>query len=117
VTIRTSVTITKTLAIVAGEASPRVFDTIEYEGKLWFLPYWIEGQIPGTVKPLRIICLGGLPTGEPYFGQGYPEHDRVLVMRLGKETLEGTITQGLVVVERPDVIRLLHSTLIPGKTQ
>lgn len=99
-------TITKTLAIVAGEKDPRV--------KLWIVPDWIEGIIPGTVSPLRIICLTGLPTCSPYVGQGYPEHDRVLTIPLGKDTLEGGTIQGIAVLEKPDMIRLLYSTVIPG---
>jgi len=105
-------TITKTLALVVGESQPRVFDTVEYEGKLWLVPAWISSPIPGTAKPLRIICLDGLPMQPPYIGQGYPDHDRVLVPPLGKGTLEGETIQGPVVVEKPDMIRNLYYTRI-----
>jgi len=108
-------TITKTLAIVVGESQPRVFDTVEYEGKLWLVPSWIRSPIPGTSQPLRIMCLDGRPMQPADTRQGPREYDRVLAPPLDKDTLEGGIAQGLVVIERPDMIRNLYSTLIPEK--
>lgn len=100
--------ITRTLAIVVGELQPRVFDTIEHEGKLWLVPAWTRSPIPGTLRPLRIICLDGLPMQPPDTRKGPRDYDRVLTQPLDKDTLEGGTSQGLVVVEKPDMIRPLR---------
>ncbi len=36
-------------------------DTIEFEGKLWLVPEWLENAATGEMQPLRIICLDLLP--------------------------------------------------------
>jgi hypothetical protein len=36
-------------------------DTIEFEGKYWLVPEWLENATTGKMQPLRIICLDLLP--------------------------------------------------------
>ena len=36
-------------------------DTIEFEGKFWLVPEWLEKAAIGEMQPLRIICLDLLP--------------------------------------------------------
>lgn len=79
-------------------------DTVEYQGKLWLVPEWIEGPSPGTEQPARLI---GLPTGLPLSKPG-PEYkaDYLLPIPLSKATLAGRAeAQGYTVIERPDLIR------------
>jgi hypothetical protein len=74
---------------------------IEYEGKLWLVPEWLEGPTPGTRSPARIICLDGLPLATPA-----PEYraDLALARPLSRGVLEGrAIGLALDVRERPDI--------------
>jgi hypothetical protein len=105
--------ITKILAVVVGDPQAGVFHTIEYEGKLWLVPYWIEGPAPDTLSPLRIICLDGLPMQPHDTQKGPRDYSQILTQPLDKDTLEGGTAQGLVVRERPEMIRVLRSTVIP----
>jgi hypothetical protein len=36
-------------------------DTIEFNGKFWLVPKWLDNLEEGTRTPLRIICLDYLP--------------------------------------------------------
>lgn len=36
-------------------------DTIEFKGKFWLVPEWLENATTGKMQPLRIICLDLLP--------------------------------------------------------
>lgn len=78
-------------------------DTVEYQGELWLVPAWIEGPMPGTEQPARLI---GLPTGLPLSEPG-PEYeaDYLLSSPLSKATLAGHAeAQGYTVIQRPDLI-------------
>jgi hypothetical protein len=76
-------------------------DTIEHQGTLWLVPQWCVDSA-GAKRPLRIISLHGLPLDE----QGPEEpRDFVLPIPLSKDTLDSDLTQGLVVIEAPDIDR------------
>jgi hypothetical protein len=107
--------ITKTLAMVVGDEQAGVFDTIEYEGKLWLVPYWIDEPDSDTLSPLRLICLDGLPMQPPNTQKGPRDYSQVLTQSLDKDTLAGGTAQGIVVRERPEMISVLRSAVFPGK--
>jgi hypothetical protein len=74
---------------------------IEYEGKLWLVPEWLEGPTAGTRCPARIICTDGLSLTKA--ASGSPA-DFVLAMPLNKDILEGRkVSQNPSVIERPDI--------------
>lgn len=81
-----------------------VYDTIEYEGKLWLVPEWIDG-IPtkGYSKPARIICLTVLP-----HSQGAAGADYALNNPIPKSVWQGHVPPELknmyVVIENPDIV-------------
>ena len=52
--------ILKTLVSMEGEGLVYM-DTIEYEGKFWLVPEWLDIQRAGWSRPARIVCLSSLP--------------------------------------------------------
>lgn len=50
----------KTMLSLEGEAIIYQIDTIEYEGKMWLVPRWLEASSEGWKRPERIICLDEL---------------------------------------------------------
>ena len=48
------------MAVVEGTDEYRVLDTIEFEGKLWFVPGWLDSPDKKAKRPARIVCLDGL---------------------------------------------------------
>jgi hypothetical protein len=90
------------------DGSAHSVETVEYEGKLWIVPRWIEGPIPGTIAPERIICVDGLvqKTG-PHLRADY-----FLPSPLSRDILEGRrISQDHAVIERPDIVRKVDKGL------
>jgi hypothetical protein len=53
-------TVLKTLIAIEGTNEICRVDTIQYEGKLWLVPEWLESPTQGWKKPKRIILLDGL---------------------------------------------------------
>ena len=78
-------------------------DTIEYEGKMWLVPEWLDNAAAGWRKPARIICLDLLPHQKSPGGQA----DFVLNAGIPKSVCDGQIpTQPedlFVVKEAPDI--------------
>src|ERR1700730_6943792 len=102
--------ILKTLVMREDDGALIAADTIEYEGKLWIVTEWLEGPTKGTEWPARIICLDGLPLGRP--GPQY-QMDYALQTPLSKAVLEGrAVAQGLVVIDRPDIIRRVDTDFL-----
>ncbi len=76
-------------------------DVIEYEGKSWLVPEWLEGPTAGTRSPALIICLDNLPLATP--APGY-RADLALAKPLSRAVLEGrAVALGLDVRKRPDI--------------
>lgn len=38
-------------------------DAIEHEGKIWFVPLWLDSKEESWTMPLRLICLSEPPAG------------------------------------------------------
>jgi hypothetical protein len=45
------------IAVIIEEGDLHRLDAIEHEGRIWLVPEWIPGPMPGTVSPARIICM------------------------------------------------------------
>lgn len=63
-------------------------DAIEYEGKLWLVPHWLDVPAKGVTKPRRIIRMDTLryqPMKNPAYGVDYILNDY-----MPKAVLEGT---------------------------
>ncbi len=80
-------------------------DTIEYEGKMWLVPHWLESPAQGWKTPTRIVCLDGLPHQKT---PGSPFGDFVLTYPIPKALLlSGQVPKQskfvIVVVESPDI--------------
>lgn len=88
-------------------------DTIEYQGKFWLVPQWLEFPAEQVTKPLRIICVETLPHQKTL---GSPFGDFALNAPISRAVFEGQIQpppgSPYVVIERPDIP--LKS---PGKLQ
>lgn len=95
--------------IINEEGEPIVFtiDTIEFEGKLWLVPEWIEKPLEGWKSPKRIILLDALPhqkvpPGSPIpadFVLGYPRSTAFL--KNGQTPTQPTTEA--VVIKNPDI--------------
>jgi len=94
----------KTVVAIQGGNSLFLSDTIEYEGKLWLVPEWLESPTEGYKIPARIICLSNLTFQK--LGGTFPA-DYSLSVPVPKAVFDGTHQQpstlGYVVVERPDI--------------
>jgi hypothetical protein len=83
------------------------FDTIEYEGKLWLVPEWIDGKPQkGFSMPVRIICLERLKLVGPRSSvQG---DDYILNGAIPKSVIDGHIPPNFehiyLIIERPEII-------------
>lgn len=64
-------------------------DTIEYEGKFWLVPQWLDDKIQILSRPARLIRLDSLP----HVKGGPPPHDFVLTDYIPKSVLDGTASQ------------------------
>ncbi len=94
----------QTLMYYEGENDILCIDTIEYDGKLWLVPHWIEAPTEGWKMPARIVLLDSLdyrtePSDAPA--------DYLLKTPMPRDVFEGRIPNGsegeFVVIERPDV--------------
>ena len=94
----------QTLIYFEVGAGTFLIDTIEYDGKLWLVPSWLETPSEGWKTPARIILLDSL------YHQAIPpggQYDFLLKLPMPKDVYEGRIpkeSEGeYVVIERPDV--------------
>jgi hypothetical protein len=96
--------VTKTAVQIADDGQLGACDTIEHEGKLWLVPKWHGNFDEGIEWPERIICVHGLPMNPRSLNY---DADRELLIPLSRATLDGSVTQGLVVIEKPKLFRRL----------
>jgi hypothetical protein len=61
----------KTVVSFIGEINRYKVDTIEYEGKMWLVPVWLDSETKGISMPARIICLDNLPHQKIQEGTDY----------------------------------------------
>ena len=94
----------QTLIYFEVGAGTFLIDTIEYDGKMWLVPRWLEAPSEGWKTPARIILLDSRDrqTAPADF-----EADFVRRSPIPKDVFEGRIPKGsedeFVVIERPDV--------------
>ena len=78
-------------------------DTIEYVGKIWLVPGWIDNPKEGWRIPERIICLNILSYEETPGGSA----DFLLNGGIPKSVFEGKILpeyqNQYIVIEKPDI--------------
>jgi hypothetical protein len=78
-------------------------DTIEYQGKRWLVPEWLDNAREGWRSPARIICIDLLKHQNSPGGPA----DFVLNDGIPKAVFDGQIppqSEGFyVVIERPDI--------------
>ncbi|MFH1080743.1 MAG: hypothetical protein V1766_10900 [Pseudomonadota bacterium] len=79
-------------------------DTIEFGGKFWLVPLWIENHATGKMRPERIICLDCLPHQQlPQVAQ----EDFVLHVPIPKCVFDGKIPDetayNFEIVENPEI--------------
>jgi len=77
-------------------------DTIEWQGKFWLVPEWIENHSTGKMRPVRIICLDSLP--HRVLPLGAPDHF-ALDIPIPKCVFDGKIPQEtpFEIVENPAI--------------
>jgi hypothetical protein len=99
----------QTLLAIGDDGYVYRMDTIEYEGRVWLVPAWLESRATGGRKPERMICLDNLPHQriDPQDSPvDSPIHFR-LVDPIPKTVLEGRVPPGLesvyVVLEAPEI--------------
>lgn len=96
----------KTLYAFTDAELGKIFkcDTIEFEGKFWLVPTWLENIAEGTIKPERIICLDYLPHKRT--SSGSPA-DFILNRPIPKCVFDGEIpaeaTFRFDIIEHPDI--------------
>jgi hypothetical protein len=80
-------------------------DAIEYEGKMWLVPEWLDVPARGVTKPRRIIRMDLLPhqkMSNPGYGMDY-----VLNGYMPKDVLEGKASpqqeRQYEIVELPEI--------------
>ena len=98
--------ILKTMMAISDSGVGKIYkvDTIEYQGKHWVVPEWIENKAEGWSSPVRIILLDVLPHQKSPGGPG----DFVLTYGIPR----CVFYEGLIpirskyywkVIERPDI--------------
>lgn len=78
-------------------------DTIEYEGKFWLVPNWLDSRDEGWTMPERIVLLDTLPhkrieCGNPDFLVEYSIPKSVFFGQIPKES-----KYNFVVIMHPDI--------------
>ena len=101
-----SMRIFKALVHMIDDGSLGECDVIEYQGRKWLVPSWIESPSEGLTMPKRIIPLDSFAHQEMAPGNPYGV-DLVLNAPLPRELFDEEIPQELATrvgaVERPDI--------------
>lgn len=63
----------KVTVIVGGDLSE--CDGIEWQGKLWLVPYWYDDKAAGVTTPARVIRFDSVAHGKS--GEGYVVNDPI----------------------------------------
>jgi hypothetical protein len=106
--------IKRTLVAVEGMSLGELerWDTIEYEGKLWLVPYWLDNPSKGTSRPGRIVCLSLL---EHDVGDGPHGISYTLRQPMPKFVVDGQTPPEaagkFVIVENPPIQVQTHERL------
>jgi hypothetical protein len=98
--------IMKTMVGNDRDGSLQKADTIEYEGKLWLVPHWLDSPAEGVRRPNRLIRLDSLrhqqvASGSQY-GVDYFLNEPIAKALLGLETPREAIS-GFEVRELPSL--------------
>jgi hypothetical protein len=95
----------KTMVAFEGEDTIVTVDTIEYQGKMWLVPEWLDLETGEWTVPARIVLLGSL-LPHPKDSPG-GEWDFVLNRPISRAVFRGQIPPGqeekYVVIERPNI--------------
>lgn len=93
----------KTMLFFSDDTQGNIYkvDTIEYKGKFWLVPEWIDMPQEGLTMPARIILLDILNHQNTI---GSAIGDFVLSDGIPKAVFDGKQSGGqYVVIERPDI--------------
>jgi hypothetical protein len=93
----------KALVQVEGMNGLHRADVIQYEGKHWIVPYWLDSPVEKVTRPLRIIQIESIQHQKI---DDKPEFQFVINQPIPKDVFEhGQVQQGskYVVVESPDI--------------
>ena len=93
----------KTVVSFIGEINRYKVDTIEYEGKMWLVPVWLDSETEDISMPARIICLDNLPYQKIQEGTDY---HFVLNCPIPRSIVGGKNQnyKEIWVIERPNII-------------
>ena len=84
-------------------------DTIEYQGKFWLVPEWLESLAEKYKTPSRIVQIDCLKHQRTI---GSPMADFVLSLPISKAVFDGEETRtGYVVIDRPPITVQTHHGL------
>lgn len=93
----------KTILATSGEMPRKTYrvDTIEYQGKMWIVPEWLETPRQGWKRPARLILLDVIPHQRTL---GSPFGDFVLTSPIPRGVYDGTkFEAGYVVLAHSDL--------------
>jgi hypothetical protein len=99
----------KILKAMVGSDDGKIYecDVIEFEGKTWLVPHWIDAPSQGVTSPGRLILLDTIPHKRTEGWMGIVVHNPVPKALLDRETPREPIS-GFEVRELPD-LRILIS--------
>lgn len=93
----------KSAVFFADDQSGSIYhmDTIEYQGKFWLVPMWLESPSEGISMPARIVSLETLQHQKLLRS---PTGDFCVNQPISKDVLDGLKTEaGYVVIEKPNI--------------
>lgn len=82
----------KTMGGIDDSNTVDIIDTIQYQGKLWLVPKWLDYPDLGVRKPARLIRIDSVPHQKLKPGSGYPA-DLLLSVPVPRSAVDGHSTQ------------------------